>query len=340
MKNERFEMVEDLINSDLFCEWVQHQQHKTFWQEWQADNAARKALIAEARAFIHQLSFEREMASEVEIAEAMTSLWSGIKKQQQATSRIIGNKQTQLFTLSKRWRVAASILFLIAASWLTWQYTANDITTYRTAYGETETLTLPDGSQVVLQANSSLKVPKNWAEKSTRTVWLAGQAFFNVTKLERKTPIKFIVQTDDFKVEVLGTEFDVLNRTNNKRVILQEGRVRMQLSDNQSINLQPNEMVAYTDKTKKYKKSIIEATNFTAWTNDQLILNQTPLTEIARILTDNYGFEVRFSASVNQGEVRNSVGALPINNVDDLITIIEGSYEVNITKNGQHIIIQ
>jgi len=242
--------------------------------------------------------------------------------------------------LGRRWQVAASILFLLVASWLTWQYAASDAVTYATAYGETETLILPDGTQVVLQANSILKVPKNWAEQSTRTVSLEGQAFFDVAKLERKTPIKFIVQTDDFNVEVLGTEFDVLNRPNNKRVILQEGKIRMQLPDNQSIELQPNEMARYVAPTKDYKKSTIEATNFTAWTNDKLILDQTPLSEIARIFTDNYGLEVNFSANTNQSKLRSTVGALPINNVEELITVTEESYEVRIIKKGQQLTIQ
>ncbi len=340
MKNERFETVEDLINSDSFCEWVQHQQHKTFWQEWQASNVARQALVKEARAFVQQLSLKKETASTLEVEEAITSLWSNIKQQQPSNSPIRNNAQKRTITLGRRWQVAASILFLLVASWLTWQYAASDAVTYATAYGETETLILPDGTQVVLQANSILKVPKNWAEQSTRTVSLEGQAFFDVAKLERKTPIKFIVQTDDFNVEVLGTEFDVLNRPNNKRVILQEGKIRMQLPDNQSIELQPNEMARYVAPTKDYKKSTIEATNFTAWTNDKLILDQTPLSEIARIFTDNYGLEVNFSANTNQSKLRSTVGALPINNVEELITVTEESYEVRIIKKGQQLTIQ
>ena len=344
MKNERFETVEDLINSDSFCECVQYQYHKAFWLEWQANNPERQALVLEAKAFLTTLTFQKETTDTAEITSAINTVWATIEKTTNSSSPSIASnaptKFKQMTFWSRRWRIAASILFLIAASWLIGQYTATDVVTYATAYGETETLVLPDGSQVVLQANSTLKVPKNWAEQPTRNVWLEGQAFFEVTKLERETPIKFTVQTDDFKVDVLGTEFDVLNRDNHKRVVLQEGKVRMQLPDKQSIDLAPNEMVAYSSQTEKYEKAVIEATNLTAWTNDELILDETPLSEIARLFTDNYGFEVRFAATANQTQVRSTVGVLPINNVDDLIDVTEASYEVEIIKKGQLIEIQ
>jgi len=330
MENERYETVEDLIHSDSFCEWVKDQQHNEFWLEWQAGNAERKALVKEASVFVEQLSFSKKETSETEVAAAMTSLWVNIKKQQPVSGPNVNYTQKRLFTLGQRWRIAASVLFLLAASWVTWQYSLNDIITYATTYGETETLILPDGSQVVLQANSTLKVPKDWTKKSAREVWLEGQAFFDVTKLAHKTPIKFTVQTDDFKV----------SRSENKRVVLQEGKVRMELGDNQIIDLQPNEMITYAIQTKAYKKSAVKATNFIAWTNSKLILDNTPLSEIARILTQNYGYQVSFSKNVNQEQTRSTIGAIPIKNVEDLIMIAEATYEISISKTGKQLKIQ
>lgn len=342
MKNERFETVEDLITSDSFCEWIQHQKHHTFWKRWQADDPKRQALIIEAKAFLNQLNFQRESVDVEEINSATSKVWSIIEKTANSSNlSTVPNSPTQpkqINVWNRRWRVAASILALITASWLAWQYNAEDKISYATTYGETEMLSLPDGSEVILQANSTLKVPKNWSIESDRIVSLEGQAFFKVKKIAAKTPVKFTVQTNDFKVEVLGTQFDVLNRPENKRVILQEGKVSMKLNENQTIDLQPNEMATYSKKTKTYKKSLVEASIHTAWTNNKIILNQTPLSEIARLLTDNYGFQVRFSADVDQTTTRNSVGAVPINNVDDLIAITTASYEVTISKKGNEII--
>ncbi|MFK7979712.1 MAG: FecR family protein [Saprospiraceae bacterium] len=343
MTNERFDTVEDLIHSDLFCEWVQDQKHNTFWQQWQANNPKRQALVIEARAFLTQFSFQKEAASGEEIDAAIKDVWSTIEKQSTTKqSKIIqfSNQRKGSIISMKGLRIAASILFLVFASWLTWENTMNVNTIYATQYGETEKLVLPDGSAVVLQANSTLKVPKNWEEKTARKVWLDGEAFFDVTKLATTTPIKFTVQTDDFEVEVLGTQFNVLNRLQHKRVVLQEGKVQMQLANQEFIELKPNEMVAYSEQQKTYKKSTVQASNFTAWTNNTLVLNNTPLSEIARILTQNYGYEVSFSKSVNQTQTRSTLGVLPINNVEELINLTEASYEVTINKEGKRIKIQ
>ena len=340
MKNERFDTVEDLINSDLFCEWVQHQQHKTFWRQWQKDNSERQALIGEARTFLAQLSFQKDTPKEGEVELALNDIWSSIEKKQSVNNPSIvpiSNNRKRSIITKKGWRIAASILFLIGASWFTWQQSMATNTVYATNYGETSELVLPDGSQVILQANSTLKVPKDWEEQSERTVSLEGEAFFKVTKTKASEPIKFIVDTKEFTVEVLGTQFNVLNRRNHKRVVLQEGKVQMQLANNKIVHLKPNEMIAYSSATKNYEKSIIQAANLTAWTGNKLILDNTPLSEIARMLRDNYGFEVTFSESVDQAQTRNSIGAIAIKNVEDLINITEASYEVEISKQDQQI---
>ncbi len=343
MTNERFDTVEDLIHSDRFCEWVHNQKHHTFWQEWQANNPKRQALVIEATAFLTQFSFQKAQASDSEVDSAIEDVWSNIEKQSSIEpSKIFPVSDMRKWSIISRkgWRMAASILFLIFASWLIWDNTMNLHTVYATQYGETEALVLPDGSEVVLQANSTLKVPKEWDKKLARKVWLDGEAFFNVTKVATTTPVKFTVQTDDFKVEVLGTQFNILNRLQHKRVILQEGKVQMQLANQELIELKPNEMVAYSEQQKEYKKSSVQASNFTAWTNNTLVLNNTPLSEIARILTQNYGYEVSFSKSVNQAQTRSTLGILPIHNVDELINLTEASYEVTISKEGQRIKIQ
>jgi transmembrane sensor len=54
------------------------------------------------------------------------------------------------------------------------------IESYETAYGETRRLTLEDGSSVILNANSSLKVPRFGFGSTTREVVLHGEALFSV----------------------------------------------------------------------------------------------------------------------------------------------------------------
>jgi ferric-dicitrate binding protein FerR (iron transport regulator) len=63
---------------------------------------------------------------------------------------------------------------------------------------------LPDGSTVWLHRNSSIEYPENF--EADRTVRLTGEAYFSVVKQDGKP---FLVESRDFSVRVLGTEFAI-----------------------------------------------------------------------------------------------------------------------------------
>ena len=332
MENEQFETVEDLLNNDQFCAWVTHQKHEIFWSQWQMDNPDKQPLIAEATTLLQQLSFQKKNIPSKEIDTALVNIWTTIDEKKGQEETIQPKEQGRTIPLNGL-RTAAAILVLVVAGWFGKSYFNTPSNLYATHFGETKMITLPDNSQVVLQANSQLKVSKKWKEEGIRKVWLEGEAFFSVTKIAAETPIKFEVQTDDFTVEVVGTEFDVLNRSNNKRVVLQEGKVRLRLERTpHTMDLIPNEMVSFSKESKKYDKTKVNPAIYTAWTQEELILNNTPLSEIARMLEDNYGYQVQFSSAVDKELTRSSLGVIDIKSMDALIAVVEASYEVSIIK--------
>src|SRR5690606_10326257 len=116
---------------------------------------------------------------------------------------------------------------------------------YLTSYGEIIEVILPDSSHVVMNGNSTMTMAKNWYSDRPREVYLDGETIFSVRK--SKDHQKFIVHTsDDFNVEVLGTEFNVFARESKTRVVLNSGTV--QLNINQSslsdqVKLSPGDML-------------------------------------------------------------------------------------------------
>lgn len=131
--------------------------------------------------------------------------------------------------------LAASVtLVVLAGGWLFRD--ALLYTTVRTGFGETRSLTLPDGSGVTLNANSALRFPRfgfgEWtvatdaAHKNPRTVELTGEADFSVRHLPDHQP--FVVRTSKgLNVTVLGTQFTVFSRERATRVALRSGRVQL-----------------------------------------------------------------------------------------------------------------
>ena len=95
----------------------------------------------------------------------------------------------------------------------------NDLTTVETLANQNTTFELPDASSVVLNdASKATYNKKEWAKK--RAVSLQGEAFFKVAKGS-----KFDVITSSGTISVLGTQFNVKNRTHYFEVACFEGIV-------------------------------------------------------------------------------------------------------------------
>nr|WP_255578338.1 FecR family protein [Chitinophaga sp. sic0106] len=89
---------------------------------------------------------------------------------------------------------------------------------------ERKTITLPDGSDVVLEKGASISYPKNFGAQ-TRELTLKGEAYFNV-KNEAKAA--FTISSKYLKTTVLGTSFNMDVRDNEEvKVVVISGKVQV-----------------------------------------------------------------------------------------------------------------
>ncbi|MFT5862684.1 MAG: transmembrane sensor [Flavobacteriales bacterium] len=115
------------------------------------------------------------------------------------------------------WKIAAAVLLLATCSYFFTQ--ENRLETYTTEIAEQKTIILPDNSEIILNAQSTIRYSqKDWDDN--RLVYLDGEAFFKVAKGET-----FDVQTTHGTVTVLGTQFNVKERLNYFAVQTYEGLV-------------------------------------------------------------------------------------------------------------------
>lgn len=99
--------------------------------------------------------------------------------------------------------------------------------------GKVYSMSLPDGSQVWLNADSRLLFPSSFSGASERRVRLEGEAYFKVVKDERSP---FVVEMGDSYVRVLGTEFNARNMgTEDRHVTLINGRVEVGNRQNSTV---------------------------------------------------------------------------------------------------------
>ncbi|MEH0158029.1 FecR domain-containing protein [Limibacter armeniacum] len=118
--------------------------------------------------------------------------------------------------------VAAAVVLLAAAFWTV---LANQGTKVESGNGEQLSVVLPDGSEVQLNAGTTLSYDESSWDDS-RIVTLDGQAYFDVEKGSR-----FDVETENGTTTVLGTQFSVLSRIGQFKVDCIEGKVAVKVGD-------------------------------------------------------------------------------------------------------------
>ena len=233
-----------------------------------------------------------------------------------------------------KWLSAASVILLTLAS----VYFLHDTFFYRTytaQNGMIQLVTLQDGSSVTLNANSSIKIPRDFMGYENREVWIKGEAFFEVTR--KSDLMKFIVHTDNFDVEVLGTKFNVNNRRGKTEVMLAEGKVKLVAKDQQPLIMKPGEQVSLSNVDDLFQKQVAKPAKYQAWRNSKLVFENTPLGEVTQIIQDYYGVKMIVTDSLLA--TRQFTGTLPNNDLDVILMALSTAYKINIKQEGGHIIL-
>lgn len=174
---------------------------------------------------------------------------------------------------------------------------------------------LPDGTQVFLNAASSLSYPSSFANEKQRLVYLKGEGYFEVTKNPDKP---FIVQTDRQRIRVLGTKFLVSNYREESisKTTLLEGSVYLQ-GEAEHVILKPNEQ-AVLNNGKNLAVHQVNAEDEIAWIKGEFVFNNVPLEEILFKLSLWYDVDVKYSSDLLKKERFEGV----VNRFDDIDKVL------------------
>jgi transmembrane sensor len=211
--------------------------------------------------------------------------------------------------------------------------------TFHTGFGEVKSIVLNDGSKVVLNANTTLKIPRFGFGKRSREVFLEGEAQFSIQHTSDNQP--FIVKTSkNFDVLVLGTEFNVYTRLGGAKVVLNKGKIQLRYSEGSIKNqlmMKPGDLITF-DKLNKIKKTVpSEVKQFSAWKEHRFIFNETSLEEIIQLFEDNFGTRVIINdKDLLSWTVSGSFTAL---NADELLETLTIASNLNFKKEGNSVII-
>ncbi|CAA9210669.1 MAG: hypothetical protein AVDCRST_MAG56-2334 [uncultured Cytophagales bacterium] len=319
---------EDFLANQHFLEWVQSPTpaHEHYWQNWLLAHPEHRAAVDEARQLAGLIRFRTFEPTQAEADE----VWAAIER--------AAPKKTGRAMWLTGWRVAAAVALLVTAlgGWFYAQRSGE--LTIRTAYAQQQTITLPDGSTVSLNANSTLRYNHSWTDGRNREVWLQGEAFFSVAKRQQHNrPVKFTVHTGQAEVEVLGTQFNVSTRREAIRVVLAEGKVRLRAEDKQELTLQPGDLAQLDERKAGFEKRRVQPADYSAWRENRVVFREATLREVAQALEDYFGYRVTLLDESLAG--RQFQATLPADNVEVWLATLSRSFPVQIDSDRKQVVI-
>lgn len=203
--------------------------------------------------------------------------------------------------------------------------------TIQTPAGGQYQVNLPDGTHVWLNASSSVTFSTSFV--SERMVKLTGEAYFEVSKISVEGKrVPFVVETENQKVEVLGTHFNV-NAYRDERATkttLLEGSVKV----NEDISLKPNQQAR--GNGSDIKVLTVNAQNFIDWKNGDFILENNDFRSIMRKIARWYDVEIVYIDDAPQklnlgGWISRS------KNISSILAVMEQTGKVHFNIEGRRI---
>lgn len=210
---------------------------------------------------------------------------------------------------------------------------ANQYNTLSTAKGETYKVNLPDGTQVWLNAASSLTYPARFAG-TDRRVTLKGEAYFEVAK-DKAHP--FRVATDKQEVTVLGTHFDINSYTNEPatRTTLLEGSVKIIYNNNNEKIIAPGQQAVYING--QFNVDAIDTELATAWKDNKFIFDGDHIDYIMRMVERWYNVDVVYESVVSNEKFYGAVSRYE--NVSEVLKSLQSTGKIHFKIEGRKIIV-
>lgn len=266
----------------------------------------------------------------------------------------------------RRIAAAAAIVICFSAGFYYFTKPASkesELTVVNVTKGTRKQLVLPDGSKVWINAGSTLKYKKDFG-KTSRTVYLSGEAYFDIAPGDKKIP--FMVKTKDFVIRDIGTVFNIKAYSEMPvfEAAVLEGEVSVEGRFNQNVKsakvfLKRRQIlkvdmehasrgeVAGPLSKSTYKADVPvqiqqlnpeEEDQYIGWKDGLLAFHDSSFGQIARDIERRYNVRVIFE-NEDLKEFKYSGSFRSVNDVSTVLEIIKKTTPINYSIRGKEILI-
>lgn len=229
------------------------------------------------------------------------------------------------------WSMAAAVVVLLIVGVFTARWISSSV--HETVEWHTAdaglTVYLPDSTEVMLAANSSLRYDSKSFGKKDRRVEMGGKAFF---KVRRDTTRQFVVSMRSTNVKVLGTAFQIDNDEHATSVMVEHGKVSFSANGQEGELILTAGMVArYDEATRSLRMRGYGDVNDMSWATGVLKFRSVPLKDVVAKLNAYYGVQLALDDDIADRRLTATFDNMKL---IDVLDVINETLGVNLqTKN-------
>lgn len=191
--------------------------------------------------------------------------------------------------------------------------------------------TLPDGSQITLNRQSTISYPVKFHKD--RSIHLKGEAFFKIAA-DKENP--FRVYTNGITITVLGTSFNVRSKGTATEIIVESGLVRVTDSLH-SIVVHPSEKVVIHQGDPSLSTDQERSELYKYYRTKEFVCDNTPLWQLAESLEQAYDVHITITDPALRELKINTI--FRNESLDQILSVIQETFRIKIRRTGNQVII-
>jgi transmembrane sensor len=325
--------INDFLKDESFINWALDPDAPggQSWHAWMNANPDKWETAKKALDMIRALDFKKETVAE--------NFYVNLKQRIDHTIASKDITTPKVRSLAGWIKVAAVFAGLVISILVLYYVRKPSYTFISTPYAAIKTVWLPDSTEVVLNANSSIRFNRS-RTNGKREVSVTGEAFFKVRHIDIDGKAQpFEVQAGNAVIEVLGTEFNVKNLNNTTGVLLRQGKVRFRVPASRTETImQPNDYCLYDAAQERIITRVADPVLFTSWMEHKYRFENTMVKEVCETLKAYYGYD--FIIRNDKLDTQTFSGTLELQNEQVMLTVLAELFKTKITKEGNKIIIE
>lgn len=315
------EKDQELIAKYLFGE-TSEKENNSFLKRMNNENSFKKAFI-ESEKILKSLQIPDNVFDKERILRLISRKIALNKKE----------KQNRIIYASIKYAAIFIGLLIISVSVYR---DLNSIKKITNNTGKFEKIILPDKTIVTLNKNTTITYKNSTITGFNRKVKLFGEAFFDVNKKEHQ---RFIVETNSYNINVLGTKFNVRTFDKDNFVVLTEGKILLdnfKSIDNQIV-MKPGQIVKFSKQNNTFVLKNINPQVYTSWLSKRIEFDNFSFYELSELFNIRYGKTL----IINNSEVMNTYlsGSAPSDDVHLIVKAIKSILKTEVIEKNDTIII-